>query len=214
MTKEWIKDHFLYRFALLFLALALLACGRNNNNAISVEDLHATIAGQWAEFPVTLYIANDIATDAAEMDDIRAAAAFWETPAQKALFDLRTDYAGPVPPFSGAYDEPSNILANLLFFVDPWPYDVTIKGHTVVHSVNDTFQDGVIYLQKDDYCIGVCDADFARISFRRLVAHELGHFIGFKHSSDQKDVMYPTIPTGAPLSQATLDQGILQQLVR
>jgi hypothetical protein len=212
VTKAWLKAHFLYRFGVVLCAFSLLACGDKHGASVG-QSLESQISGQWSQLPVVLTVDDEIANDSAMMDDVRAAAAFWEVAAQKSLFNLQLGWNGPVPPFSGTYEEPTSVQTNLLFFVDPWPYAASIKGHTVVNEENHIFTSGVVYLQHQDYCIGECDADFSRISFRRLVAHELGHFLGLKHSPDPNDVMYADIAAGASLSAATYNSALLKALV-
>lgn len=204
---------------LLSASLALIvsaifsACGDSRDTSLNAA-LQDQISGRWAPLPVTLYVSDEIATDSEMMNDVREAAAFWENAAQKTLFNLRTDWAGPTPPITGTYSDPTQILANLLFFVDPWPLAATAKGHTVLTKENEMFQNGVIYLQHGNYCAGACESATGKISFRLLVAHEFGHFLGLTHSTNSDDIMNAIIPVDSPLSSAQFNDAALQSLVR
>ncbi len=201
--------------ALIVLATLLFsACGDSARNTTLGASLEGQTYGRWTNLPVTLYVDAEIAADPDLMNDVREAGAFWENAAQKMLFDFRTDWSGPTPPLTGTYASPEQILANLLFFVDPWPLDGTTKGHTILSVEDEVFQNGVIYLQHSNYCVGACETPTGKLSFRRLVSHEFGHFLGLNHAADSADVMYPSIPRDAPLATATHNDAALQSIVR
>src|SRR5690606_5548843 len=149
-------------------------CGSDSDsgqNGVS----NVQVSGKWSLLPTSIYISDEIAQHRAMMRDVREAASFWERAAGKVLFDFQFKWTGPIPPFSGSYESPTNVLTNLIFFVDPWPLDPSIKGQTILVVRGDRVQNALIYLNREDYCIGPCTRDGTRISFRRLLAHEFGH---------------------------------------
>jgi hypothetical protein len=196
--------------ALLFF-LTLFGCGRDNETQSNLSQVQ--ISGRWAPLPAPINISNEIATNGAMMADVSGAAAFWERAAGKKLFDFRIGWNGTVPPFSGTFESPTNVMANLMFFVDPWPLDPQIKGQTILVVRDDHVQNALIYLNREDYCFGTCFRDSTRISFRRLLAHELGHVLGLGHADQSDDIMFPNIPIGSPLSEAKMNMGLLQQVI-
>lgn len=201
-------------FILLFalcLSLSLAGCGKDRKT----EAAEGTTF-RWASFPVDLYADAAILNDADAEADLRDAMSFWETRAGKPLFRLNGEWTSG-PAFSGSAGNPDEIFTNIIFFQNPWPFDSGIAGQTILHSEDGITQKAIILLnQGTTVCLRDCSqpGDSSKTSFRKLVAHELGHFIGFSHTSDAKDVMFPEIQTGGTLDDLQINAATLQHLVR
>ncbi|NUM89654.1 MAG: matrixin family metalloprotease, partial [Bdellovibrionales bacterium] len=193
------------------LALFLAGCGKNT---LPWEASGSSARMRWEQFPVVLWMDPAIAEDAARMDDVHVAVAWWEEQVSRPLFDLRT-WSGPMPPYAGGTaTDPQDFLGNVLFFQDPWPHAEDVKGKTFLLASQDRLEQGLIALKGDEpYCHGGCAANPGRrVVFQKLVAHELGHFLGLPHTEDPESLMSPDL-TPEPLPAATVTAEELGRIV-
>ncbi len=196
--------------ALFMIALLLTSCGRDRKKS---ED---ALAGEsrWASFPVTLRVDAFLLDEGMAQDDLSAAISFWEGRANRQLFSTGFWRSG-APPFRGNPADPSEILENTIFFQTPWPFEDRIAGKTVLFSHEGYIQKAAIFLNmRTSLCSGLCINEPGRTSRRKLLAHELGHFLGFPHTDDRENIMYPEILPGGELDHLTVDTGLLQKLLR
>ncbi len=165
----------------------------------------------WAGFPVPIYSDAEITSTPESTEDFEATLTFWEQNAGRQLFDYRGVWTGGAP-FTGTANAVTSILANVVFFLNPWPLDQFTAGQTVAIKTPAGFTGAVIMLNPSiSLCGGDCRGDQTRTSRQKLLAHEIGHFIGLGHVADSANIMNPYLPPGGSLEQVGVDRSALQQ---
>jgi hypothetical protein len=198
-------------FLLSFALLSLAGCGKETSRsaaALGSGDL------RWNDFPVRLEADSALHDGAAADEDLLTAVAFWENRAGKHLFNVGSWPTGQ-PPYTGQAQDPDDLLGNAVFFLSPWPFDGHIAGKTIIHSNGSAIAKAVIFLNADTpLCSGLCEGEgeHSQTSRRKLIAHELGHFLGFAHVSDPDNIMYPEILPGGALDNLHVDEDLLHKL--
>lgn len=167
----------------------------------------------WATFPVTLYTDPAMVATEELRGDFLEAMAYWEAHAGRRLFDYRGDWAGGSP-YSGSPQRPSGIHANVIFFQNPWPFEANTAGMTTSVSSSSGLVGSMIMINPAvQVCSGECHGEWSRTSQRKLLAHELGHFIGLPHTQDPANIMYPSLAPGGSLQGTAVDARALQQVM-
>lgn len=187
-------------FSSLFLSLLLVltACGKGKPG--------------WGEFPVPIYSDSAITTYPQAQSDLQDAMAFWEAQSGSKLFDYRGTYEGGSA-YTGSVSSPSSIVANVIFFQNPWHLATSIVGQTVVSSSTDAAIKSAMILINGSasFCWGECYGQGNQTSARKTFTHELGHFLGMTHNTqDVNDIMYPQITPGGSLSSVHVNATALQ----
>ncbi len=169
----------------------------------------------WSSFPVTIYTDPAVVSNNANKADFIAAMDFWEEKAGRTLFDYKGDWTGSAP-FEGSPDKPSAIFANVIFFLNPWPFSGNTAGQTTLLSSEHGWEGSIIMLNPNiPLCSGNCEGESFRTSKQKLLAHELGHFLGLGHNQqNEEDIMYPSLAPGGSLANASVDIATLGQIVQ
>lgn len=192
--------------AIVALSSLLFACGGAEPAQLGTGEI------RWANFPVSIQADPSLMRSASSKRDLLAAIDYWEQRAGRRLFDLEGEWTGGKP-YVGNAASPERILANVIYFQGPWPFESTIAGKTLILSNNNVIEGAVVLLNEEkDLCRGDCGADPTGISQRKLIAHELGHFLGFAHTNDRSDIMYPEILSGETLEHTSANQALLEKL--
>lgn len=174
---------------------------------------NASGAKRWRSFPVEIYADPALLTTTAVRNDLYQAMSFWEDRAGKKLFDFRGAWGGQNPPYTGSATSPSAVLGNVIFFQNPWSFGSNVAGETVVISLSNKITNAIVMINPNmNVCYGTCTGASNATSDVKVITHELGHFLGLQHSSDTKNIMYPTIQAGASLSGVTIDSDAFQTL--
>lgn len=199
----------------LFLLIPFLfACGKDDPAADSASALGSGDL-RWSSFPVEIYADQAILTDSNAEADFLDAMDFWERKAGKNLFIYRGEWQSEAPTFFGPVEDPTDILANIVMLQNPWPFEANVAGKTIIKRDSNTIQGALVLINAET---SLCDADcvgqFTQTSRRKLFAHELGHFIGFGHSMNQSDIMFPEILSGGSLDEVTIDDPLLLKLTQ
>jgi hypothetical protein len=185
----------------LLLLFFMSACGGSHN-------------GGWTSFPVPLYVEPSLTNSASFNADFQEAMTFWETKAGKKLFDFKGAYTSTDNPYVGSPTNPESVTTNVVFFQTPWPFANSIVGQTMVTSASSTIQAAMIMINPaTSFCTGDCINQPNLTSERKVLAHELGHFLGLQHVEDQTNLMYPTSLPGGSLGDVTIDEATFKTLV-
>jgi len=203
---------FCLKLVLLFAALTLTGCGKESERTSTELGLGNL---RWGSFPVEVQVDAFLLSDAQATADLQDAIAFWEVKAGKPLFTIAGSWDSAQKPYTGPIEDPTELLANVIFFQGPWPFDNRIAGKTVVHSSNGTISRAVILLNAEtSLCGHDCRNNAGEVSRRKLLAHELGHYLGLGHNQDTNDVMYPEILQGGSLEGLKVDEPLLTTLTQ
>lgn len=202
------------RLLLLLLLPLMVGCGKDEESSRTLAELGSGDI-RWASFPVEIKVDEKILSDSDAYSDLTNAIAYWERKAGKRLFLVGGSWESMRAPYSGAPSNPNRLLDNVIFLELNWPFDPSVKAKTIVHSSHGTIENSVVLLSGNGhYCPGNCLGDPSSVSRRKLIAHELGHFIGFGHSSSTDDLMYPEILTFSPLDSLEVDAQLLEKLTK
>lgn len=198
---------------ILAVGLELTGCGGAGGEAgKDAARLSAQGQARWLQFPVDIYVEDRIVNSPAEAD-VLAALAFWEAKTSRKLFNYRGAVSSPV---SGGRNlvNPMAAPVNQAFFQSPWPYENNMLALNMRVEQNGAIQRSLITIN-DNYlfCYGECTNDPA-VGFRKVLTHELGHFLGFDHHASPRNVMYAFYQPSVGMAEYEVDWAMIAALIR
>ncbi|MGZ3696257.1 MAG: matrixin family metalloprotease [Bdellovibrionota bacterium] len=188
----------------LFCAFLFTACGTKSKDESGPT--------RWVSLPVVIYADPGISSNTAAQADLNTAMSFWNSRAGKQLFDYKGAWTGQTPPYTGNPNQPDSLLGNVIYFEHNWPFSTNIAAQTITFSQKNQLLSSVIMLNGTmSLCTGTCTGGTSEL---RVMAHELGHFLGLAHSQNTADIMYPEVQSGSSLDSLQVDTATLSQLTR
>ena len=154
---------------------------------------------RWKSYPITVSSSEDFRSYNGAESDLIFAINYW-------------NYQSGVEVFSYS----RTAISNSIHFPGSWPYASDIAGQTNLSSEQGFYSQFEIALNRTQiYCMGSCEnISFQAVSMRKLLAHELGHVLGFPHSDDPNNIMHAHIDGQANIHTSNLDRKTLKKLTR
>ena len=201
-----------FRIITCFLVpLALAACGAGDDSGPKGQEQGGR--PRWKSFSVEINIDQKISDSPEATADVLAAIDFWETKASRKLFVFRGQWNGQQL-IEGGIANPFKSPVNQAFHQSPWPYEASVLAMNMRVERVGKIEKSLISIN-DNYlfCFGPC-ARNPVVSFRKVVTHELGHFLGFNHNDDTKNVMYAFYRGDQSLAEMSVDWASMAELIK
>lgn len=194
-----------------FVLFGLTGCG----GATDAEKAAAALGKpRWDSFPVDIYVDQQLMDQPSAVSDLSAAFKFWEDKAQRQLFRFQGAYQAPSNLRTASTEDLRRAPVNGIFFENPWPYGVNVPARQAHLMVGSSIRRSVISVDPGSPMCAIQCGRSMRISFRRVMVHELGHFIGLDHHPNPKNIMYSVYQDTIDLSQVEIDWAELSTVLR
>lgn len=192
--------------------LALSGCGGAGQSG--AKTAVSTERARWAAFPIELHVDDAMADSPSALNDLQAALGFWENRVGRELFRYQGRYSTDLPRSAGVVN-PLLAPVNKVFHEAPWQYGPQVLALNIRVEAQGTIRRSLISMDREhQMCLGDCNSNRLRVSFRKVLAHELGHFLGFDHHPEAKNIMFAFYQPQSGLNEAEVDWAEIASVIR
>jgi hypothetical protein len=194
----------------LFSLYLLSGCGQVQGEKVAA----ALGKPRWDSFPVDIYVDQRIMDQPTAISDLSAAFQFWEDKANRQLFRFQGAYRGPASISGASKEDLQRAPVNGVFFENPWSYGPNVPARQANLTYGSSIRRSIISVDPGSPMCAIQCGRSMRVSFRRVMVHELGHLIGLDHHPSPNNIMFAVYQDSVDLSTVQIDWAELSSILR